>query len=102
VSLRTNRTETQVAVKTIKVLPTDDTTVEILASSIVAISEGIRKLRAGPLNEKALVLLIQHAAPTTGYNGTRPGVQEIRAVLDGMESLEKQYLKPRKEKSTRG
>lgn len=61
---------------------------EVLASSIVAISEGVKKLRAGRLNDKALVLLIQNAAP-----GNVPK-SDILAVLDGMAALEKLYLKP--------
>lgn len=68
--------------------------VEVLAQSIKDISAGIRKLREGPLNEKALLLLIQHATPSKGYSG-RIGIGEIKNVLDGMESLERTYLKPK-------
>lgn len=68
--------------------------IEVLAESIKAISDGVKKLRAGPLNERALVLLIQHAAPNIGKWGTnRIGMTEIKAVLEGMESLETAYLK---------
>lgn len=70
--------------------------VEVLAESIKAISDGVKKLRSGPLNDKCLVLLIQHAAPSlSGYNN-RVGACHIRAVLEGIESLEKTYLKPKK------
>lgn len=31
--------------------------VEVMAEAIVAISEGIKKLRSGPLNDRALILL---------------------------------------------
>jgi hypothetical protein len=46
-------------------------------------------------NEKAIILLIQHAAPYVGgrYSNTRIGTTEIKAVLEGMESLEATYLK---------
>lgn len=64
---------------------------EVLADSIVAISAGIKKLRGGRLNEKALLLLIQHAAPTIASQ--RIPISEIRHVLDGIEALEKTYLK---------
>lgn len=69
--------------------------IAVIAADIKAISEGIRKLRSGPLNDAALVLLIQNAAPMVGgkYNRARVGVQEIRAVLMGIEDLERTYLK---------
>ena len=69
--------------------------VEVIAESIKAIAEGIRKVRNGPLNDKALLLLIQHAAPNTGgrYNQSKIGLTEIRAVIEGIESLEATYLK---------
>lgn len=68
--------------------------IEVMAESIVAISQGIRKLRAGPLNDRALVLLIQHAAPS--HNGAAISQKEIKAVLAGIENLEREYLRPRK------
>lgn len=66
---------------------------EIMAKAIVDISEGVKKLRAGPLTDKALLLLIQHAAPTKGYSGQRYGISEIKDILDGIENLEKAYVK---------
>ncbi len=69
---------------------------EVLATEIVAISAGIKKLRAGRLTDRALFLLIQHAAPTVGkYNASKVGIAEIKAVLEGMESLEATFLKKR-------
>lgn len=70
--------------------------VEVIAESIVAISAGIKKLLNGPLNRKAVTLLIQHSAPT-GRNGQKISQGDINDVLDGIESLEKTYLKPRKQ-----
>lgn len=73
--------------------------VEIIADCIVAIAEGVKKLRAGKLNERALVLLIQHAAPTIKvgrYARTPISAKMVKTVLDGMESLEREYLKPKK------
>lgn len=56
----------------IKLIPNEKTPVpvEVMADAIVAISEGVKKLMAGPLNEKALILLIQNAAPgiKVGYS----------------------------------
>ena len=67
--------------------------VEVLATSIKAIAEGVRKLRAGPLNEKALVLLISHACPMLHNPYRRPNAKEVRAVIEGMDSLGAVYLK---------
>jgi hypothetical protein len=70
--------------------PNNPEPVEVIAAAIVAIYEGIKKLRAGPLNDRALLLLIQHATPG------QVTAKQIRAVLNGIESLEEQYLKPKK------
>lgn len=70
----------------------DPMPIEIMAEHIRAISEGIKKLRSGPLTEKALILLIQHATPYL-YTGGRVNVSHIKVVLEGIESLEKKYLK---------
>lgn len=77
----------------VKVIQQDDKPipVEVLAQSIKAISDGIKKLRSGPLTDTALILLIQHASPTVGYQ--KVTIKHVRAVLDGMESLERTYLK---------
>lgn len=81
---------------TVKQAPDAEVPTEVLASSIVTISEGIRKLRAGRLNDRALFLLIQHAAPTDARY-QRIGIGEIKSVIDGMESLASTYLrKPQK------
>lgn len=82
----------------IKIVNKDETKpmpVEVLAESIKAISDGVRKLRSGPLNDKALLLLIQSAAPAVGgkYGSQKIGMTDIRVVLEGMESLEATYLK---------
>jgi len=64
---------------------------EVMEQSIIAISHGFRKLQKTRLNNKALLLLIQHSAPTIG--GKRLSTKEIQAVLDGIDDLEKNYLK---------
>lgn len=68
---------------------------DILAASIIAISHGIKKLLTGPFKEDALLLLIQHAAPTVkvGWKSTPLTKKEIKAVLDGISQLEATYLK---------
>jgi len=67
--------------------PEKEIPVDVLAESIVSISEGVKKIRSGRLNDKALYLLIQHASEG------KPPVSTIRAVIDGMASLEGTYLK---------
>lgn len=73
--------------------PDKEVPTEILATSIVDIAKGIRELRAGRLNEKALTLLIQHAAPTKNRSGQRYSQSEITDILDGIENLERTYLR---------
>jgi hypothetical protein len=70
--------------------------VEIIADHIKTISEGMKKLLNGPLNEKALFLLIQNAAPTF-RNGRKISLTEISTVIEGIESLEKTYLRDKKQ-----
>lgn len=61
---------------------------EVLAKSVKDIADGVRALRSGRLNDRALILLIQNAAPA------KLSAKTVRAVLEGMASLEKEYLKP--------
>jgi hypothetical protein len=68
--------------------------VEVLAESIKAIAQGVRKLREGPLNDRCLILLIQHAAPKINYQA--PSVVVVRSVLDGIDALETEYLRKKK------
>lgn len=81
---------------TVKQTKDAEVPVEVLADAIVAISAGVKKMRAGRLTEDAIILLIQNAAPSIkkGYSGKQPISQKtVRAVLQGMEALERTYLK---------
>lgn len=80
---------------TVRVTHTESTDVpiEVLAESIVSMSQGIKKLRAGKLNDRALYLLIQGAAPYPIANGKPLTIAQIKAVFAGIESLEATYLK---------
>lgn len=69
--------------------PAEEVPTEVLASAITSIADGVTKLRSGRLNDRALLLLIQHACPSAD----RPSVSTIRAVLDAIEGLKAQYLK---------
>jgi hypothetical protein len=69
---------------------------EVLADAIVAISEGVRRLRAGRLTDHALFLLVQHAAPTSrkrGSYGKRIPLGTIKLVFEAIEHLETQFVK---------
>lgn len=64
----------------------NDETVEILASDIKTLSEGVNKLLSGRMNEKALLLLIEYACTP------KVGKKQIKAVLNALQSLEQEYL----------
>lgn len=66
---------------------------DVMAEAIVAISAGIKRLKAGQLNDKALYLLIQHAAPTMSPSGQRIPIATIKDVIDGLDSLGETYLR---------
>lgn len=71
----------------VNVIP-DETPADVIAAAIVEISEGVKRLRAGRLNDRAIVLLL-HASTSVAQ-------RDIKAVLNGLESLEVEYLKPRR------
>lgn len=62
----------------IKQVEGEEIPTEVIAEHIKTIAEGIQKLRRGRLNDRALLILIQNAAPST-RNG-KVGVTEIRAI----------------------
>ncbi len=64
---------------------------EIMEREILAISVGMKRLRSTRLNDKALFLLIQNAAPHA--YGKAITIKQIESVFEGIESLEKKYLK---------
>lgn len=69
--------------------PSEEVPVEVIAGALVAISDGIKRLRSGSLNDKALMLLIQHACPSND----RPSISTIRTVLGAIESLKSEYVR---------
>ena len=75
----------------LKVRPaeTDPLPTEVLEREIVAMAEGVRRLRESRLSDKALLLLIQHATPS--HNRVTQG--QIQAVLDAVQNLDRIYLK---------
>ncbi len=75
----------------------DEVPIEVLATSIRAIAAGIKKLRNGPLGEKALLLLISDNCQKRNSRGyhvkhrVSPGT--IKIILDSIESLQSAYFK---------
>ena len=72
--------------RAVKVIEEAEVPTEVLASAIVTIAEGVKKLRSGRLSDRALFILIQDATPGS------IGIREIKAVLDGIENL-KRYVR---------
>lgn len=68
---------------------------EVIADAIVAMSAGIKNLRSGRLNDKALVLLIQHACESYYINGKLINIsqRDVKIVLEAIEVLEARYIK---------
>jgi hypothetical protein len=60
-----------------------------LESEIRAISGGVRRLLAGPLNRRAILLLVHDAIRAS----ERPGMATVDIVIDAIERLDTQYLK---------
>ena len=79
----------------VKQVPESEVPTEVLADSIVAIAAGIKKLRTGRLNDRALYLLIQNAAPNVGgkYRSAPLSIKSIEAVFEGIAALESTYLR---------
>lgn len=81
----------------VKQTENDEVPIEVLATSIRAISAGIKKLRSGPLGEKALLLLVSENCYIKDARGrlkkhkVSPGA--VKIILDSIESLQSTYLK---------
>jgi hypothetical protein len=72
--------------------PNNPLPTEIVADAIVQLAAGMRELRSGRLNDRALHLLICEACPSYG-NNRRIGMREVKAVLAGIEALERTFLR---------
>lgn len=80
---------------------TDPLPTEVIAQSIKAVADGVRKIRSSGLTDRGLFVLIQHAAPPFS-NGRRLSLAEVSTVFDGIEALERTYLKPKKKEGDNG
>jgi len=74
--------------KRVEVVEEAEVTTKILASAIVSISEGMKRLRTSSLSDRALLILIQDACPST------IGLDKIRMVLDAVGDLRKKFVRP--------
>ncbi len=74
--------------KDIEIIKQDEVATEVMADAIVSLSDAVKKLLDGPLNRRAVVVLIQDAMG--GRNAvSRDGIE---AVLDSAASLKEKYL----------
>lgn len=71
--------------KKIEVENPEDLPTKIIADSIVEISDGVKRLRTGRLNDKALLVLLAHAS---GYSQA-----VCKKVLDSVEDLKTLYTR---------
>lgn len=67
-----------------------------IVAEIRRASAGIKNLRSGPLSDRALVVLIQDACGTDKHY-RKFSKQEIIQILDGIESMEKLFLRKAKD-----
>ena len=74
------------------------TAVDDLAQEIADLSEGVQKLLAGRLTERALVTLILDAMPS-GYGGGKlANRSQIKEVLAAASNLKALYIRKAKDK----
>lgn len=60
---------------------------DTLADAIVAISEGVKRLAASGLNRRAIIVLLR--------DSTGVGIVDISSVLNGLETLARDYARPK-------
>lgn len=58
---------------------------EVLASAVVKIAQGVKRMNATPLNRRAVVVLLA--------DQTRIAKSTVERVLNGLDNLEFTYLK---------
>lgn len=77
---------------TVKVNEDNPEPLEILAQSIIDVSDAAKKMLSGRLKRSTIIILIQHAC------GNRVTRQQIEDVLDNTASLKDIYLVPPEKK----
>lgn len=71
-------------IKAPKVQSEQEKTVQEIANNIKALAESVETLLKGPVNRKALLILLAHSAKLTQ--------SQVAAVLDALIDLKKDYL----------
>lgn len=67
---------------------------KVLEDEIVSLSDGIKRLRSGRLNDRAIVSLIWEASSVSnGYQTRKVGKTEIKEILDAVENLPAFFFK---------
>lgn len=76
--------------KTIKIKKTEEApeSVELLAQSIVQVSEGFQKILSSSLTQRALIVLLHD-----GIGASHISKGQIKLVLDNMPRLKAWYIK---------
>lgn len=74
---------------TVRQDPEDRVSSDVLASSIREIAKALRELSEGPLNEKAIAVLVCNAIP----EGYHISMKSVERVLEAAYSLESKYIK---------
>ena len=69
--------------------------VEIIAKSIIELSQGVKKILSGRLNREALLVLIYAACPKSpsSFHGKAITKKQVGQVLDTLKELEEIYIK---------
>lgn len=69
--------------------------IELIAETIIKISDGIQKLNKSPLTKRAMLILIQANCGMVGNGMKRkkPTVSQVEEVLDSLSTLRQTYLK---------
>jgi hypothetical protein len=68
--------------------PENEIPVQILEQAILDISSGLRKIRSGRLNDRAIILLVQYSVGTAVVTQA-----QVKAVLDAATNLDRHYFK---------
>ena len=66
----------------------------ILAASIIEIGRAMKSLtQTGGLTKEAVIVLAQHCCRSPYKGATKPGIADVRAVIESLENLEKEFIK---------
>jgi len=66
----------------------------VLAKAIVEISQGVRRLEGAGITKEAVIVLTQYNCKAVGqsYNKTKPPLATVRAVLDSLGELQREFV----------